>query len=460
METKMDQSEGRILRAVVVLAALIVGMMGTVPEASAADDETLALTLVNGADSAGEPVAEKLRRILRAEERVRYVSENDVLDQGRPHGVDVETLRKGSERARHKQEFRKTMRTADIHAILVLDVFSGTAQVVTVGPGGDEVSDRRRSLSGGNLPTKKAGALLKNAFGDLIPEWKAWKKRRDRQAEQSSSDDTSSTAAAGGTQAPGDSSSATSSRSASTGTAAGGRRHNPGGLDGGVRIWIGGIAGRHSLTAQEKNGSYDLTQANPFLGGRAEVTAMLGRFKHDTVGIALKLFGSYAPFEIVFQNDDEASEKLASDLTQAGVDLVYMRQLSNRLRFEFGTGFEALSLRVSSNPNYTGNRYAQFRFTGGLRYQVLSSLNLQAGGGLAPIIESDMSGGAMGDSQFAPAVLANGAVELTAFDPVMISVRYDIYHYDLVFRTPFLANNPIGVTDTYQFGGLRFSYAF
>ncbi|MFB6375100.1 MAG: hypothetical protein ABEN55_18720, partial [Bradymonadaceae bacterium] len=288
------------VRSIAILAGLVVGLCSFVPTAAAGDD-TLALTLVNGADSEGEAIAEQLRKILRAEDRVKYVSETEVLEEGRPHGVTVETLRKGSERARHAGDFRKTMRATDIHAVLVLDVFSGTVQVVTVGPEGTEISDRRRELSGRDLSTDKAGKLLKEAFGDLIPKWKDWKKRQKQRADASSSGDTSESASSSGSSlvednASGETSASSSAGSgASTGTGAGAGSEF-GTVPGGVRIWAGGIAGRHSLSAKELGGGYSLNQANPFLGGRVELTATLGRFKDDKVGIGLKLFGSYAPF--------------------------------------------------------------------------------------------------------------------------------------------------------------------
>ena len=468
----MDLMERFDRFACLAIVGFALAMCASAPNATAADDGSLSLTLVNGAGSGGEAIAEKLRKILRAEEKVTYVDEDDVLSKGSRHGVDVEVLRKGSERARHKPEFRKTMRAADIHAILVLDVFSGTAQIVTVGPNGNEISDQRKGLSGGTLETRDAGAILKAAFEDLIPKWRSWQKEQEKKAESSSSssegmgltdtdsssDSSTETSLTSGTSGGGGGTSGETSGGSSSSSDTGGST-SPGTLDDGVTIWLGGIAGRHELKAKEQsdNDPHKVGQVNPFIGARFELDAVLGRYADNKAGFGLEVWGSYAPFETVV---DKEGAQLSSDITQLGVDVNYLRQLSSRLQFEFGTGFEVLSLRVSANPDYTGNRYAQFRFTGSLTYQLLSSLAIEAGGGLGPIVRSDMSGGAYGNSLFAPAVLGNGAIELTAFEPFALSLEYDLYYYDLVYRTPFITENPVDVNDTYHFGGLKMSYAF
>lgn len=453
-----------------LLTSLVVGLgvLAFGPEAAASDGE-LTLTVVDGAGPEGDAIVETLRNGLRNEDKIRYVDESKLLDRGEQFGVGVETLRDGDLRAEHARAFRETMRALDLHGILVFDRFRDVAQIVVIGPTGEELADHRKNVVDGELPAPRAEALLKESFGDLLPAWRSWREARDREAGTETSGDERNTSSgpetarrarvrSGGqtdetsSKPPDDGESSSPEASADTRAGSG----ESAGLDGGVTIRLGGVAGRHQLDARARNGVYRIGQVNPFVGARLELEAMLGRFDADRAGVSVDLFGSYAPFRAV----DGQGGSISSDFSHLGLDITYLRRLSPRLRFQFATGFEALSLRLASNPTYTGNRYGQFRFTGGLTYRVVSSIDLEIGGGVGPLLSSDMSGGAFGDSLFAPALLGEASVELTAFEPVLLSVGYDIYHYDLTFRNPSVVDAPVDVSDTYQFGGLKISYAF
>lgn len=447
--------------AVVLFAA--VGVLASSTAAAFPSEEPLPVSLVNGADSVGEPVAEKLRKILRSQDELNYVEQKDLIAAGASHGVTVETLRKGSMRERHAEEFQRTMSDAGVETILVLDVFGGKAQIVAIGPRGHEVSDERRRMSGDNLKTKDAAELLKASFDRVVPEWKAWKRGEDspstkRSKAQASKkqDDTSDS---------GDSdSSDESDETAASESDVGIEDTSVATIDPGMEVWMGGVAGRHSLDVSTPEGyDYSISQANPFLGAKFELSAVLGRFADRTSGFGLDVFGIYAPFSTALgdqQAGDGNAPEYSSSISQLGVDLKYLNQLNGRFRVDAGTGFEVLSLRIEKNEKYTGNRYAQFRFTGGLTYRPFSVLSARVGGGLAPVLRSDMSGGAFGESAFSPGVLGEGELRLLPFDPVIVSLGYQLYYYDLVFRDPNIIETRADVTDVYQIGSLKLSYRF
>lgn len=437
-------------------------------QAQAAENK-VKVTLINGAQPEGENVASELRRILNAENDLRYIDEQELLDAGSAHDVTVETLRKGSSRSTHAEEFRRAMRAADIHAIFVLDVFSGKAQVVTIGPEGHEVSDERRALSGGSLPQKRAVSMLKAAFAELIPKWEKWREKPKKQASStnekesgsSSSGDKETDDSAATMEFASEGSESTKDQPSSSDggeTDAESEQAAGSGIDPGLEIWVGAVAGRHGLDVSSDSG-YSIKQGNPFVGGSFELSAILGRFADRNAGFGVDVFGIYAPFQTALEDAGDGNE-FSSSITQLGMELKYLYKLSRRLRFRLGTGFEALSLRITENARYTGNRYAQFRVTTGITFSALSIVDLTVGGGVAPIVNSDMSGGAFGQSAFAPAILGRGRLKLTPFDPVMISVGYSLYYYDLVFRDPSILASPVEVEDMYQLGTLKLSYRF
>lgn len=452
--------ETKTKRWVSVFAAVLfaaVGILSTSTAAAFPSEEPLPVSLVNGADSVGEPVAEKLRKILRSQDELDYVEQKDLIAAGASHGVTVETLRKGSMRERHAEEFQRTMRDAGVETILVLDVFGGKAQIVAIGPRGHEVSDERRRMSDDNLKTKDAAELLKASFDRVVPEWKAWKRGEDSpstnrsQAEASDDSGRSDSSEESDEMAASESDVGIDNTSVAT-------------IDPGMEVWMGGVAGRHSLEVSTPEGyDYSISQANPFLGAKFELSAVLGRFADRTSGFGIDVFGIYAPFSTALgdqQAGDGNAPEYSSSISQLGVDLKYLNQLNGRFRVDAGTGFEVLSLRIEKNEKYTGNRYAQFRFTGGLTYRPFSVLSARVGGGVAPVLRSDMSGGAFGESAFSPGVLGEGELRLLPFDPVIVSLGYQLYYYDLVFRDPNIIETQADVTDVYQIGSLKLSYRF
>lgn len=450
-----------------VLAALFALATVLLVAASAAagpSDDRLTVTLVNGAGASGEPVAAQLRSILRDGDSVEYVDDERVLSAGASHGVTVETLRKGSLRETHVGAFRDTLRDAEVDAILVLDVFSGTAQVVSIGPRGRERSDTRRPLSGRSLSDDDAASLLKPPLEEVASVWKSWRAEQQETSERESADRSDSASQTG---AETDTADSTDSSSSATAVATSDRESADVSTD--IRpkldVHAGAVAGRRNLVLSASGSDYGIRQVNPFVGAKFGLRSILGTFDQRTAAVGVDVFGVFAPIQLNVGRDRSSGgsgqgSKLSGSVSQLGLDLAYLKQLGDRFRVDFGTGFEVMSFRVEKNPQYTGNRYAQFRFTGGVNWRPNSWLGLRGGLGMAPIIESDVSGGAFGDSAFAPAFLGEAGLDVGLFDPLSVSLNYQLYHYDLTFRSPKILESQASVRDTYNLGSLEFSYQF
>lgn len=288
----------------------------------ASSEERIAVSLVNGADAEGVSVAAKLRRILENQDDIRYVAEQKLLESGASHGVTVETFRKGSEREAHVEDFRKTMRDADVETVLVLDVFSGKVQLVALDPRGREVADERRALSDGNVETKDAAALLKAIFSKVVPAWKEWKREK-------ATDDRRDEVAMPSLGAGGSSSFL-------------------------FRVNLGPLFALRSMTLE---GSDDeITHSpQPYAGLQFGASGTLARFPKLDASLQFDAelgYGASKNRELVPGETPPITE-----LTFGGFRLFAIRRLGNRISAGLGAGFQATSVIVQPNTIYTGHRY-------------------------------------------------------------------------------------------------------
>lgn len=285
-------------------------------------EERIAVSLVNGADAQGVSVAAKLRRILESQDDVQYVEEQKLLESGASHGVTVETLRKGSEREAHVEDFRKTMRGADVETVLVLDVFSGKVQLVALDPRGREVADERRELSDGNLETKDAAALLKATFSKVVPAWKEWKREK-------ATDDRRDGVAMPSLGAGGSSTFL-------------------------FRVNLGPLFALRSMTLE---GSDDeITHSpQPYAGLQFGASGTLARFPKLDASLQFDAelgYGASKNRELV-----PGQAAPITELTFGGIRFFAIRRLGNRISAGLGAGFQATSVIVQPNTVYTGHRY-------------------------------------------------------------------------------------------------------
>jgi hypothetical protein len=457
----------RRYRPVLAALALLAGtLFASATAAANSSGDRLDVTLVNGAGPNGEPVAAQLRSILKDSDSVSYTDAEDLLAAGASHGVTVETLRKGSLRETHVGAFRETLRDAEVDAILVLDVFSGTAQVVAIGPRGRERSDTRRPLSGRSLSDDDAASLLKAPLEEVAAVWKKWRKKQ-RESSEPETAERSTSESRNEAEVETDTDDATDSGTSESGVAA--ARTDSREVSTDIRpkldLHAGAIAGRRELVLSASDSEYGIRQVNPFVGAKFGLRSIIGTFDQQTAAVGVDVFGIFAPIQLDVGGRNSGSRdgggsKLSGSVSQLGLDLAYLKQLGDHFRVDFGTGFEVLSFRVEKNPSYTGNRYAQFRFTGGVNWWPNSWFSLRGGLGLAPLLESDVSGGAFGDSAFAPALLGEAGLDIDLFDPVSVSLNYKLYHYDLTFRSPKILRSQASVRDTYHLGSLEVSYRF
>lgn len=440
------------LRDMIRLVVLLGLLLSLAAPVSAQEDEEppVRIAVVNTTGSAGQPVAATLTEILEQTARIELFDAEVFTGEGASFGVTLETLRKGSLRDRHAGDFAKMLERAQLDGVLILDIFSGKAQVVTIGPAGEELHDARRSLSRGDLPYERAKNMLRDSFRSFIPVWRAHREKM-REEKASPAVATVEETEAGGPEAKG---------GADTPSYGGqvGPTPQTGELEPGVSIWVGGVAGRHRLTASSEAG-YALDQMVPLAGLSVHMEAVLTRFEDKQSGLGFEAFGAYAPFKVAL-TESNAERMLAGQLTQAGLDLKYLNQVSEPLRLELGVGFEVLSLMVASNPLYTGNRYAQVRLTGGLDYQPAERITLGLQAGAAPVVSADMSGGAFAQQTFTAAWLAGAHFGLETFGGVRAQLGYQLYYYGLMFRQSTLTGGQTQVEDVYHLLDLSLSYGF
>ena len=177
-------------------------------------------------------------------------------------------------------------------------------------------------------------------------------------------------------------------------------------------------------------------------------------------------FFNYAPFKTEFKTQggdgSTSSETFSSNFVSVGGALHYRRFFtSSTLGGVYGGG-EYISLRIASNPNYTGNIYGVIRAGGELGISFAPESYVFVHGGVLPVLTADNSAGALGESPTSLGYEAGGTVLFRLTDKVFARLGYRFEMVQPAFPEPTgdsKIDEPSESRDILHSGGLQVGFS-
>lgn len=354
--------------------------------ASAWAADPLRMAFVDASVSGGQNAYDLILEYLEASPDIKVKDSDKIWDAADAVGVSRKDFRNGSRRQASKKEFRQVMKKLDIESIMILDVFSKgrKLQVVVIGPSGEEVADVRRDIKRGRPTKAQARDILKEAFGTLVPKVVAF---RDEGGWDAYDDEPEEVAEVEEEAEEVEEEEESDSIKESVIS----KRQGEFGLEPGFSVDFGALIGSRSFNMTSEDG-FELDHKSPFVGISARLEYTAAVFSEGSAAFGLAVFGGYAPFTTLFDQETE----YASDYAQIGAELVFTKAFSPEFMLDVYGGAEAWSITIAKNPFYTGNQYMSGR-VGLLANYSAGVITLFGGGGVLPAFGVNNSDNAFGE---------------------------------------------------------------
>ncbi len=428
-----------------------------------ASEDPLRLAFINASQKGGNDAYETLLEFLDASDDIKVKDSDKIWDAAEEEGVSRKDFRNSKRRKSSAREFRRVMKSLDIEAIMILDVFSKgkKLQLVVIGPSGKEIADVRENIKRGKVSKSESKTILKEAFAELVPQvrdfrdaggWDAVddEPRKEDPVEEPDEEDPDDEDR---DDEDTDSSSLKDSAVASN--------NGDFGLEPGFTFRFGALVGSRSFSMNETDGEFKLDHKSPFVGVAGRLDATLSVFGDGSSAIGASLFGGYAPFTTVFTENNQSLE-FASDYGRLGAELVFKKAFSEQVLLDVFGGAEVWGITIDKNKYYTGNRYLSARLGGFLSYTA-GPLVIGAGAGLLPTFDINNSDGAFGPSDLAFGIEGQAAMSFQVTDAIDARIGYTFTTISPEYPEPVVqtASGPIGAvesTDTFHSGMITLGY--
>jgi hypothetical protein len=425
-----------------------------------ASEDPLRLAFINASQKGGGDAHETLLEFLDASDDIKVKDSDKIWDAAEEEGVSRKDFRNSKRRDSSAREFRRVMKSLNIEAIMILDVFSKgkKLQLVVIGPSGKTIADVRENIKRGKVSKAESKTILKEAFAELVPQvrdfrdaggWDAVddEPRKEDPVEEPDEEDPDEEDP--DEEDPDSSTSLKDSAVASN--------NGDFGLEPGFTFRFGALVGSRSFT-MESEGGFKLDHKSPFVGVTGRLDATLSVFSDGSSAIGASVFGGYAPFTTLF----DGTEEFASDYGRLGAELVFKKAFSDQVLLDIFGGAEVWSITIDKNPFYTGNRYLSARLGGFLSYTA-GPLVIGGGAGLLPTFDINNSDGAFGATDLAFGIEGQAAMSFQVTDSIDARIGYTFttispeYPEPKVIGTPD-APDPISSTDTIHSGMVTLGY--
>jgi hypothetical protein len=137
-----------------------------------ASEDPLRLAFINASQKGGGDAHETLLEFLDASDDIKVKDSDKIWDAAEEEGVSRKDFRNSKRRDSSAREFRRVMKSLNIEAIMILDVFSKgkKLQLVVIGPSGKTIADVRENIKRGKVSKAESKTILKEAFAELVPQ--------------------------------------------------------------------------------------------------------------------------------------------------------------------------------------------------------------------------------------------------------------------------------------------------
>lgn len=376
--------------------------------------DPLEIVFIDVATKGSESVYETIHDILVESDDVTLTEQSKLWVAADRLGLDTEDFRASSKRERHREEFAKLIRELGVESIVLLDVYSRgrKAQLVFLGPDGEEVADVKRSIQRASIERSTALGMLKEGFGPLIPRITRWREKQAKLRAAREREERERAARESDGEA-GDEEQEEETDSGEDDV-----------LERDLIIEVGALLGRRSVDI-ETEGGFRLTHASPFLGVAAEVGGLFVTFSEGALGLGLRGTFAYAPFTTLFTDPETGTmQEFGSSFLRTGAVLELRGVAARGLELGGYLGAEVMNVSVDQNAFYTGNQYVYARLGAEADYALTERANVGVGAGLLPLFSAITSAGAYGGGSFALGFEAQARVSIDLTDSLFLGVRY------------------------------------
>ncbi len=400
-------------------------------DARAQDDEPpLRLAFINVAGEPGANAYSTVQGILLQSSQIILVTQPTFMAGASRYNLGLDVFRQGSAREENEANIRELMKSLDVEAIVIQDVFGkgGKLQMVVMGPRGRELRDLRRDIRKGRVTDDQAIDLLKEVFSTLVPEVRSYREEQDEKARQAELE---------AQRALEEDKEEVSIRDQVIAE----RSVDSGDLQTGYQLNVGAMMGHRLMRLSGEDG-FEFNHGTPFVGVGGNLDARFATFSEGSGAAGLNIFGGYAPFKTAFYD-----AMLDSSFARVGAELYVVFALTSDFLVRAYGGGEALSITLGQNELYTGHRYISARTGAGVEYLFGELATLKLGAGILPILKADNSHGAYGEVDARLGFEGAARLEVSPIKAVTIALDYTAQYYSLGFPAPTVLATPAATTD-------------
>lgn len=418
-----------------------------------AGEDPLRLAFINASQKGGGDAYDTLLEFLEASDDIKVKDSEKIWAAAEEEGVERKDFRNSKRRAASSKEFRRVMKSLDLEAIMILDVFSKNRklQLVVIGPDGKEVADVRENIKRGKVSKTQAKSILKESFAELVPQvrdfreaggWAAVKDEPRKTKEPEETDETDETDEELADEELTDEDEQTDD-DASLKQQALSAQSSEYGLDPGFSLQFGALIGSRSLLMESElfatnpEEGFQLKHKSPFIGVAGRLEGILTTFSGGSAAVAAAVFGAYAPFTTIFDN----TEELPSAYGRLGAELTFIKAFSESVALDVFAGVEAWSITIDKNRYYTGNRYLSGRVGAYISYAA-GPLIVGAGAGVLPAFDINNSDGAFGTTELTLGLEGQAGLTARITDAIEASAGYTYTSISPDYPTPAIIGTP------------------
>lgn len=406
-----------------------------------ADQDPLRLAFINASQKGGGDAYDTIMQFLEASDDIKVKDSEKIWDAAEEEGVSRKDFRNSKRRKASTREFRRVMKSLNLEAIMILDVFSKgrKLQLVVIGPNGEEVADVREDIKRGKVSKSEAKKILKDAFAELVPQVKEFRDNGGWDAvddEPEEEEEEEEVAQVDDEEEDGDDESGDDANSLKAMAVAAASSEY--GLEPGVSFRFGALVGSRSFS-MESEGECTLDHKSPFVGVDLELSSIFSVFSGGSAAIGGSVFVAYAPFTTLF----DESEEFASDYARLVAQLVFTKAFSEEVALDIFGGVQAWSVTIDKNPHYTGNRYLGARLGGSLSYAA-GPVVISGGAGLLPTFDINNSDGAFGTADLTFGLEGQVSLSFQVTDAIEARIGYNLTSISPDYPD---AVNPDGISD-------------
>lgn len=410
------------LARLIVVFGLLIGLFVPAMTQAQEAEAPLRLAFVNVAGSAGSSAYSSIEGILLQSNQLVLMDESTFLKSAAEHQVTLDMFRQSATRAENEDNFRDMMLALDVEAILIQDVFGkgGKLQIVVIGPKGTELKDLRRDIRKGRVSDAQAIDVLREVFSVTVPEVRQHRVEQEEKARIAAEQAAELRNKIELVEEP-----------TILEEVIADRRAKYGALNTGYRLNVGALLGNRMMHLTHKSNDPGIDHGTPLFGVAGELDARFLLFSQDRGALGARLFGAYAPFETVFEN-----QNLASSFQRFGGELYVAYALNANFVLRGYGGVETLATELGENTLYQGHKYMSARVGAGVEYLFGELGSLTLGGGVLPILSAESIGGKFGEATGTLGFEGAASLKIEPFDSFVVGVDYAAQYYTLEFAKP------------------------